>query len=392
LKAYFAGQPWEGGRNADDFINEATQHPSADARVRIGVAWTKRSGLRFIAPYLRTVRDAGGRLELITGLSAGGATRQGLELALEIFDDVYVVFDNSGPTFHPKIYLYRDGDDSRALVGSHNLTAGGLFRNIEAGLEVVSESADDFELFDDIEDWLDDLIADTAMAAKLDSVLLEELVENPRFRIGDEDLPAGGAGSTDDAANAEPAFGPFTKSARKRRFAEKIATAVRVTPAIAAAIAEADETRDEEPTLLYIWSKQLSRSDALRPNPGSSPTAVLRLGKSGWDIDKETFFREDFFGELSWALVSEVKGKYVCTVDFDCVVDGVSIGIHTLIVDFVASRVSSQNNVPTVLHWGTLSPAIRDVDHIGSWVVLRALSDGRFSLEIKAEPAFGETP
>jgi HKD family nuclease len=380
VKAYFSAQPWTDGRNADDFLRDATDTPTSAAKLRICVAWAKRGGLLQIAPYLHRVREAGGYLQLVTGLSAGGATKQGLEEALLLFNDVYVVFDVRGPTFHPKVYLYRDGDIGKLLVGSHNLTSGGLFRNVEAGLELAG-GPEASAIFDSVEDWIDALIDDYAMTARLDAQLLAELTANPGFRIADETVRAGSSGGA--PGNAE--FGPFSKSTRKRRYSRGPATTV---PSDEAAY----EPADEETAISYVWSKELSRSEALRPNPGSNPTAVLRLGKANWDIDKMTFFREDFFGNLAWSLEDEERAKYVCTVDFDCVVDGVNEGNHTLTVDFMAARVANQNNVPTVLHWGTLSPAIRDADHIGSWVVLKALANDRFSLEVKAEPDQSEMP
>ncbi|CAM5298221.1 hypothetical protein LSHI6S_00605 [Leifsonia shinshuensis] len=328
---------------------------------------------------------------MITGLSAGGATRQGLERALELCDTVDVVFDASGPTFHPKVYFLRDGDAASALVGSHNLTPGGLFRNVEAGIEVRKEEAEDEPLFSKIDEWLDSLVSDSAMTVRLDASLLDELVSNPRFRIGDESIPAG---SKPVATENVPDSGPFTKSKRSRRYAQLVSTsALEVIFGFPEDGAdESAEPTDEPPTVLYLWSKKLSRSEALRPNPGSNVTGVLRLGKAGWDVNVLTYFRELFFGSRPWALADEAKGKYVCTVDLACTVDGVDLGVHTVTVDFMAGRVADQSNVPTVLHWGTLSSAVRDTDHIGSYVVLRAFSDGTFSLEIKHDLAFGEAP
>jgi hypothetical protein len=140
----------------------------------------------------------------------------------------------------------------------------------------------------------------------------------------------------------------------------------------------------EEAVVEHIWSKSLSRSEALRPNPGSNPTAVLRLGKAGYPIDKNSYFVGEFFGDLDWSDPDEHQ-KSVCVVPFDCTVDGEPLGVHKLKVDYKLARVAGQNNVPTVLHWGSLSPFVRAVDHIGSRVILRALSNGGYELEIKDE-------
>jgi hypothetical protein len=45
------------------------------------------------------------------------------------------VYRNAGPyTFHPKVYVFKSGQRADVLVGSGNLTGGGLFTNYEASL------------------------------------------------------------------------------------------------------------------------------------------------------------------------------------------------------------------------------------------------------------------
>lgn len=381
MKVYFSAQPWDGGRNLEDFLAEATDTPSADSRLRIAVAWTKRSGIDLAAPHIERVRESGGRVELITGLSAGGATRQGLARALELCDTVHVVYDESGPTFHPKLYMYRGDPIDRLLLGSNNLTAGGYFRNVEAALAVEAGGDEDREVFDDVDAWLDELIADEALTLPLTAELLDDLVGQARFRIGDEDAKTSSAGSGGGTAEVEQApTSPFSKSLRKRRYVAGAPKTAKPAPAEEPASVLADE----DVVVNNVWSKSLSRSEALRPNPGSNPTAVLRLGKAGYPIDKNTYFVEEFFGALDWS-DPDTNQKSVCVVPFDCTVDGVSLGIHKLKVDHKLARVARQNNVPTVLHWGSLSPFVRDVDHIGSRVILRVLSDDTYQLEIKDE-------
>jgi len=388
MKAYFSAQPWDGGRNLEDFLAEATASPSSDSRLRIAVAWTKRSGIDLAAPHFDRVRAAGGRVELITGLSAGGATRQGLARALELCDSVHVVYDESGPTFHPKLYMYRGQPTDRLLVGSNNLTAGGYFRNVEAAVGIEAGGDEEGDVFNEVDTWLDELLADDALTLPLTAELLQELVAHARFRIGDEDATASpsGAGSA-DATNSgeESAKSPFSKSLRKRRFVPRIPKGAKTVLDIG------PESALENAVIEHVWSKRLSRSEALRPNPGSNVTGVLRLSQSGFPIDKTTYFVEEFFGALDWS-DPDANQKSVCVVPFNCTIDGVSVGVHKLKVDHKLARVAGQNNVPTVLHWGSLAPHVRDVDHIGSRVVLRAYSNGGYELEIKSEADDSELP
>ena len=144
------------------------------------------------------------------------------------------------------------------------------------------------------------------------------------------------------------------------------------------------------PTISRVWSKLLSDSDALRPpNPNSKVTGALRLGKSVFPIDKNTFFVNELFSSVDWAKDGD---KLVTVVPFQTTINGVDHGTYTLKIDFFESRIADQNNVPTVLHWGALTPTLRASDYRNHWVVLRSLSDGSFHLEIKPTPDAADLP
>ena len=67
-----------------------------------------------------------------------GTSREGLNDLLEATPGGHVfVYRNSGPnTFHPKVYVFKSTKRADVLVGSGNLTGGGLFTNYEASLAV----------------------------------------------------------------------------------------------------------------------------------------------------------------------------------------------------------------------------------------------------------------
>jgi len=67
-------------------------------------------------------------VDLLDGVAANG----------EVF-----VFKNAiRSTFHPKIYLFRNDRAAELLVGSGNLTEGGLFTNYEGSLRVSLDLTD----------------------------------------------------------------------------------------------------------------------------------------------------------------------------------------------------------------------------------------------------------
>ena len=187
MQVRFIAQPFDDGRDMREFIGTIGSD-AALANLEIVVAWAKRSGLEVIEGDLRGLAQRGCNLRLIVGIDQGGATRQGLELARDLFDEVSVFHDRGGRTFHPKVYVAWGDTSARILVGSHNATAGGAYFNYEAGIELTLQRPADDELLTSFRDFVDKLRSDTAMCQVLTAEVLAELISNPRYRIADEDL------------------------------------------------------------------------------------------------------------------------------------------------------------------------------------------------------------
>ena len=63
---------------------------------------------------------------------------------------------------------------------------------------------------------------------------------------------------------------------------------------------------------------------------------------------------------------------------------GVDRGMHVLEISHAPHREEGQNNIPTVLHWGTVEPLLAATNHRGRNVIIERLADGKFRLEITA--------
>jgi HKD family nuclease len=85
--------------------------------------------------------QGGCQLRLTVGVDLGGTSRDVLEELLRWNCEVFI-FHNPIPraTFHPKIYLFENATETTLIVGSNNLTDGGLYTNYEAAVR------HDFEL------------------------------------------------------------------------------------------------------------------------------------------------------------------------------------------------------------------------------------------------------
>jgi HKD family nuclease len=148
---------------------------------RASVAFVKRSGTRHILSSL-TEFSKKQRCEWLVGIDHRGTSKEGLE---DLLTGVgasgrVVVFHNPiASTFHPKLYLFRSDKEAELLVGSGNLTEGGLFTNYEASIQLSlkAQNKQDLEILNSIEAVLDEWF-DTSKgtARELDRDFLDKLV------------------------------------------------------------------------------------------------------------------------------------------------------------------------------------------------------------------------
>lgn len=118
----------------------------------MAVAFVKFSGVRLIEDSLVSLLDRGGKAEIIFGLDFSLTDPQALDRAMQIkasypaftlfaFSDPYL--PGREPSFHPKLYLFEQADgDWAAIVGSSNLSRGGLLDNVEIGVAIDGPETD----------------------------------------------------------------------------------------------------------------------------------------------------------------------------------------------------------------------------------------------------------
>jgi HKD family nuclease len=112
-------------------------------RARFAVAYARWEGLGLLSLSIEAFIARGGRFESIYGAGNGVTTPDALYYGM-LLRNLYpgrtyagfVEDEYANATFHPKYYEFRYASEVRVIVGSSNLTGGGLQRNSEASLEV----------------------------------------------------------------------------------------------------------------------------------------------------------------------------------------------------------------------------------------------------------------
>jgi HKD family nuclease len=123
----------------------------ASSRVRMATAFLKSSGWGLVKDDVADLLARHGSLEVIFGLDFRLTEPNAVQTLMDLSSgspsvNFYAFSDSLSddvPTFHPKLYI-GDSDDGRAsaMVGSSNLTRGGMESNLEANVLLEGRAAE----------------------------------------------------------------------------------------------------------------------------------------------------------------------------------------------------------------------------------------------------------
>ena len=132
------------------------------ASFHFAVAWARQRGVELIASALEKYS---GRSVGIIGLNQRGTSYEALYALHGLLDELWVFHKHERQTFHPKMYLFLpnpNNEDQKAVtvIGSSNLTAGGLYTNFEISWlqELDPNVTLDQAVLDEIQRYSEDLI------------------------------------------------------------------------------------------------------------------------------------------------------------------------------------------------------------------------------------------
>lgn len=356
------------------FVTTALEDESVTRFVAV-TAWVRESGMRLLVPSLQAFAARGGSSLLVFGVDLAGTSRQGVELARAHFSELYVVHDPTGRTFHPKIYYAAGRETTYVLLGSNNLTAGGLWHNYEGAATLILDTRREGELLEEMDDYVSRLQSDEAICRFVTDDIFDRLVadgwltDETADRRRSEDRPSlvPPPGAEDD-----PLFRPSDLEKRDR-------------PAPVAGDPARRQTSSGKSRKLATapdsWWKPLGAGDAQRPEVGN-PTGNVALTHAPPGYDRTRFFRDVFFGKEEWRRV-QVDGKRseLAAINVEVEIGADQLGNHKLELVFRQYRMT-RGRATTVLRWGDLLEDLR-AREITDWYLLIERGDaGSYRLRI----------
>jgi HKD family nuclease len=241
------GEQTLGGYLKELFANESKAFHTFQA----AVAFAKISGVQHIREELREFVVRGGFARMVIGIDQHGTSQEALSALMEAVGEGGEIWINHDEaqfiSFHPKVYLFEGEQSALLIIGSGNLTQGGLFTNDEASgvYSLDAENLADMETLAYIKSALDNWCnPQNKTALLLNESLLEKLVAEgyvlPEAALRPEiatEAAASDESTDEDRAERKPRrrrlFGRLTGRKRPRRVAKrsKVSVASKKAPA-----------------------------------------------------------------------------------------------------------------------------------------------------------------
>ena len=363
--------------------------------VILSVAFANRAGVDLLASELMS---AGSKVHAYIGIRNDITSRQGLQALMACRAKVHYIDTGARQViFHPKLYFARNKDKANMVVGSANLTPGGLNNNIEASLvsDLNLTNTDDLSLAKAVAAAFKGLTSDypehvvrLKRIAQLDKLqeegrLLDEASSSPPRTV-----ISSAAAKSDDLPRIKLKVNPIRRTVRRDASSPKKKTARKSKSGGTTPKSQAHSAATGAQLELVWESKPLTERDLTIPsgaNTNATGSINLDKGLLEEDIDHRHYFRNDVFPSLSWRSRSRTVDEAHAT--FGLIVKGVEYGEFELRIGHTISTTSKaylQRNAMTRLSWGPMKPYVAQEGLIGRTMSLfrNVSAPTRFVIEI----------
>lgn len=360
-------------------------------------AFTSKAGVAFLEECINTSSINKESVYVIVGIDQEGTSKDALVKLNSLGLNSYIFYQKESPIFHPKIYLFEGDNHSVLIIGSSNLTAQGLFTNVESSLMVEFENSeeDGVRLISELKGYYSSLfdLSDPNLFVLSDSIIESfvsigvvpnNIVWKTRYQKGNNPELE----HSDDSEFVVPkrATAKVPKALNNRTPKDKLLSEV-----VDEVNFEKDVTLIEHDGYQLLWhSHELTERDLNIPTgKNTNPTGSMLFKKADYDIDQRHYFKDVIFADLTW--FPEPKPKYSYKLraecDFRVVILGVDYGTYRLRLSHdprTDTATYKQKNAVTQIHWGAVKTLVAS-DHLlnKKLYLLKDSRDNSYVIEIK---------
>lgn len=363
--------------------------------ILVSVAFVKESGLGAVEAAVKPLAK---KSSFFIGIRNDITSIQAVKRLLKMKVKLYAVDTGSrNILFHPKLYLAANAGKATVIIGSANLTFGGLHNNIEVSTRVSLDLSNpaDKKFRDEVSNALAEMLKAHPQHVFLikDEKHADELFESGR--LADERLiPAPSVTSSIRRGGRDDLRPMKLHLTAQPRVKVPALIAAPPTKAKTGAPTVAPSLPPESVVRYLVWeSKPLTERDLNIPTgANTAATGSMGLKKGALDddsIDHRHYFRDKVFADLSWTKdPSASRAHYErAHASFNLVVKNINCGTFNLLLSHNTNKNSAsykQRNFMTQIHWGDAKKYIAKADLLGRILYLYR-EDGtppEFTIEI----------
>ncbi len=362
----------------------------------IGIsAFSSPSGIGGLAKYISEAKKHLVNITIVTGIDRKGTSKEALEELLNLDINAFVFYQsggNSKPIFHPKIYLFEGKNQSELIIGSSNLTASGLFSNIEASILISIDNNldEDKKIITELKHYFKGIFDYTDPNLKSLTKELIEQLDYENFLLTEEERKA--AQEKNEIGERKENENMISKIFPKR-LSSKVPNEFRGTrlKPIIGIVANKEKIDLESEPLELLWeSGPLTERDLNIPKgTNTNPTGSMLFKKGETKgIDQRHYFRDEVFSNLSWTNENNINTPHLerAKASFIIIIGGINHGSFNLTITHntnTTSRSYQQKNSMTSISWGDAKKIIAREELIGKSAKLLSTSEKDvFVLEI----------
>jgi HKD family nuclease len=364
--------------------------------VLVSVAFVREPGLDAVEAAIKPIAA---KARFFIGIRNDITSIQAVKRLLAMKVKLYAVDTGSRSIlFHPKLYLAASASRATVIIGSANLTFGGLHNNIEVSTRVNLDlsSAPDKAFRDEVTKAFAEMLKGHPRHVFLikDNKHAEELFESGR--LSDENFISAPSttssvkkGERDDLPRMK-----LTHTARRRIKVPVIKAAQATKPKKPAKTAPAGAVPSASAVRYLVWeSKPLMERDLNIPTgTNTAATGSMGLKKGALDdgtADHRHYFRDKVFADLTWKKDTSPAKAHIerAHANFELVVKNLNYGVFNLLLSNNTnfnSKSYLQGNFMTKIHWGEAKKYIAKADLLGRTLYLyrKDTTPPEFTIEI----------
>lgn len=341
-------------------VNEANDHLSAIKglfsipkveKAIISVAFARKSGVELLSDELQRLAD---KTTLYIGIRNGITSIQALSALLDLGCKVFVVDTGKNSIlYHPKVFLVKNDSFYKLIVGSANLTRGGLVGNIEVSSSITTPLSDV-----NVNKLIQTL---TALPSRFPNNVSEISDKTDVLSLEEKGLLADETIYSSDISTNREEDGEVAEVPPMDLYNVPIPQTVHRAPMMTRKVLV---TKNQ---WILMWeSGGLTERDLNIPHgKNTNKTGSMLLKKGNFtQIEQRSYFRNEVFQDLDWNFDVRSGKQHIerTQASFFLQIRGVNFGSfllkisHNTKTDTASYR---QNNAMTSIHWDGLNDSAK---------------------------------